>query len=164
MEPDVNSTARTGAKPFPLRLALLHVSGIVALYALFGVILFAAAGRLDWLDAWIFLAAYCAIAVGVALWLLRRDPALVLERDTAIAKQDAKPWDKRLVVLNWVLTLLLFAVIGLDAGRLRLSAVPPALRAVTSASGCMAGPLASLRRHDAPATLAPPPGAAAIVA
>jgi len=55
-------------------------------------------------------------------------PELVQERDRP--GRSVKSWDNLLVGLKLLLTLALFAVIGLDAGRQGWSQVPLAVRAV----------------------------------
>jgi len=95
-------------------------------FLVIGGVLFIAAGRLDWSEAWAFLIAYFVIALVTAVWMLRTNPELTQER--ARPGRNAKSWDNVLVVLNLVLTLALFAVIGLDAGRCGWSKVPLALR------------------------------------
>lgn len=110
------------------RLVAAHVGQTLAMFVVFGGILFVSAGRLDWWDAWAFLIVYFVIALVTALWMLRTNPELVRERDRP--GRNAKSWDNLLVGLNLLLTLALFAVIGLDAGRQAPSEVPPGVRAV----------------------------------
>lgn len=85
------------------------------MFLVMGGILFACAGRLDWWEAWAFLTVYFLIASVTALWMARTNPELVQERDRPAG--NAKRWDNLLVGLNLLLSLALFAVIGLDAGR-----------------------------------------------
>ncbi len=101
-------------------LARLGQSAIIIL--ILGADLFLSAGRLDWLEAWVFLAVYFVVAEAAAVWMLVRDPALSEERSRS--HTNAKPFDRIIVPLNLVLTLGQWAVVGLDAGRLGWSAVP----------------------------------------
>jgi protein-S-isoprenylcysteine O-methyltransferase Ste14 len=93
-----------------------------------GGILFVSAGRMDWWEAWVILAIYFLIVLVAALWMMRTDPELLKERDQAITKKNVKPWDRVMITLNWLLTIALFVVIGLDAGRFQASVVPPGVR------------------------------------
>jgi len=106
---------------------LRRTVGLVVFFVILGAILFAAAGRLSWWEAWVFLAAYLLITIAGQLWVMVHDPALSRERNLEI-KKDAKAWDKVIVLVNAGLTLALFVVIGLDAGRFGWSAVPGGLR------------------------------------
>jgi protein-S-isoprenylcysteine O-methyltransferase Ste14 len=104
------------------------VGQTLAMFAVFGGILFVSAGRLDWWEAWAFLIVYFLMALGAALWMLRTNPELARERDRP--GRNVKSWDNLLVGLNLLLTLALFAVIGLDAGRQVRSEVPLGVRAL----------------------------------
>jgi protein-S-isoprenylcysteine O-methyltransferase Ste14 len=92
------------------------------MYVLMGAVLFLAAGRLDWLDAWVFLIAYFLTAVAAQAWLMRIDPELVEERWQW--GTNTKAWDRWIVAANGLLLFALLAVIGLDAGRFGWSDVP----------------------------------------
>lgn len=116
-----------------LRLALVNFLQTGFMFAMIGVILFVAAGRLDWWEAWVFLAIYYLIAVAANIWLLYYDRNLVLERTQAAAQPGAKSWDSVMVTANLLLTAALFAVIGVDAGRYGWSAVPGWLRVLAGA-------------------------------
>ncbi len=87
---------------------------IVAVLLIEAVILFGAAGRLDWLWAWVYLGTYTALLAVNAFLLLRRDPELVAERGKI--KEDTKGWDK---VLSLFASLFgpfaVMIVSGLDA-------------------------------------------------
>jgi len=106
----------------PLPRVLARMVRLAASFAVFGALLFLAAGRLDWWEVWLFLAIYYMVALIGQLWIMRRDPALDQERSRL--GQNVKRWDRAIVVANWMLTLALLIVIGLDAGRLHWSAVP----------------------------------------
>jgi protein-S-isoprenylcysteine O-methyltransferase Ste14 len=110
----------------PLSRVAARSARLAVSFALFGALLFAAAGRLDWWEVWVFLAGYYGVAFLSQLWIMRRDPALDQERRRL--GQNVKPWDTILVNLHWLLTLLLLVVIGLDAGRFRWSVIAPGWR------------------------------------
>jgi protein-S-isoprenylcysteine O-methyltransferase Ste14 len=108
--------------PLPLSPVMARMARLGVSFALFGGLLFLAAGRLDWWEVWIFLVSYYLVALTGQLWIMRSDPALDQERSRL--GQNVKPWDKVIVNLNWTLTLILLIVIGLDAGRFGWSQVP----------------------------------------
>lgn len=110
------------------RLEATHLLQTIVMFLVIGGVLFVSAGRLDWWEAWAFLGVYFLIALATVVWMVRTNPELVRERDRP--GQNVKSWDNWLVGLNLVLTLALFVVIGLDAGRWGWSSVPLGLRAV----------------------------------
>lgn len=112
-----NSTAMPLARSIAARA--LQTS---AIFAVMGGVLFLSAGRLDWREAWVFLGIYFALSLGASLAMLRYDPGLSQERTRP--GKNVKWWDQVLVGVNLLLTLSLFAVIGLDAGRFGWSKVP----------------------------------------
>jgi protein-S-isoprenylcysteine O-methyltransferase Ste14 len=76
-------------------------------------ILFGAAGRLDWPMAWALMAVYVAFLLINATVLVRKDPALVVERGRV--KEDAKTWDKWLAaIMSLFGPLAALLVTGLD--------------------------------------------------
>lgn len=88
---------------------LLRLLGFVLLLA---AILFLAAGRLDWLMGWLYMAMYACVTI-VATLVVPLDPELIAER-TQI-KEGVKDWDKRLTVVGSVLyPLAILIVAGLD--------------------------------------------------
>ncbi len=110
------------------RLVAAQLLQTLVMFLVIGGVLFLAAGRLDWPAAWAFLIVYFLIALVTAVWMLRTNPELTQER--ARPGRNAKSWDNLLVGLNLLLTLALFAVIGLDAGRYGWSEVPLGVRAL----------------------------------
>jgi protein-S-isoprenylcysteine O-methyltransferase Ste14 len=125
---DSNPAQTDHPEPSLVRLGIAHFFQVVVLFAILGGILFLSAGRLDWWDAWVFLVVYFAIALVSGWLMLRNDPELLKERSQAITKKNVKAWDRVMVALNWLLSLALFAVIGLDAGRWGWSAAPFGVR------------------------------------
>ena len=112
----------------PWRLVVARLLQTIVMFLVIGSILFVSAGRLDWWEAWAFLIVYCLVALVTAMWMLRTNPELAQERDRP--GQNVKSWDNLLVGINLLLTLALFVVTGLDAGRQGWSRVPLAVRAV----------------------------------
>ena len=92
-----------------------------------GVILFGAAGTLDWPEAWIYLALTAAMSFGGGLWLARHDPALLRERLGSLIQRDQKRWDKILMPVMLVLWTGWLILMALDAKRFHWSEIPPSL-------------------------------------
>ena len=94
---------------------------------LMAVLLFAAAGTLDWPGAWIFLAEFIVGGLAMTLWLARRDPGLLKERMGGLFQKAQPFWDKvfiGLIVAAWYGWLV---VMALDARRWGLSYLPQPL-------------------------------------
>jgi protein-S-isoprenylcysteine O-methyltransferase Ste14 len=92
--------------------------------AFVGLLLFIAAGRLNRLEAWVYLGLMAAVSIAVGLWLLRSDPGLLEERLRPMIQRDQKPWDKGLMVVLLLLWSSWLVLTGLDAGRYHWSTVP----------------------------------------
>ena len=118
----------SSASKLPGRLVAAQPLQTLLMFLVIGGVLFLVAGRLDWPAAWAFLIVYFLIALVTAVWMLSTNPELTQER--ARPGRNAKSWDNLLVGLNLLLTLALFAVIGLDAGRYGWSEVPLGVRAL----------------------------------
>jgi len=121
-------TPSNTSKPLPGRLLAARLIQVDVMFLILGAALFLSAGRLDWLEAWVFLAVYYVLTLAGQLWLLRYDPDLA--RDRSRIGRNVKPWDKPIVALNLLLTIALFAVIGLDAGRFGWSHLPAIARLI----------------------------------
>ena len=100
---------------------------LVALVFL-GVILFGAAGTLNWPQAWVYLAFTAAMSFAGGFWLARHDPDLLNERLGALIQREQKTWDKLFMVAMLALWTGWLILIGLDAGRYRWSQIPLALQ------------------------------------
>ena len=101
-------------------------------------VLFVPAGRLDWLAGWAFLGMFM-FAVGIlAIWTRHKDPALLVERQTASQAQNVKRWDRILMSVYGVLLLVLIVIAGVDAGRLGWSHIPTGLRTIGWLGLCVA--------------------------
>ena len=68
----------------------------------------------DWWEAW----AYAVISIlgfVVSRWLAaRKNPDILAERAGSLEREDAKPWDKKLVRLVGLFSMLIPVVIGVD--------------------------------------------------
>ena len=102
----------------------LSVAAAVVMAFLPPMILFAAAGRLDWGMAWAYLAVTYLSSIASRLLMYRIAPDMVAERARAFDLKNARGWDKYFLPLALILApLLLNLVAGLDH-RWSLSAVP----------------------------------------
>ncbi len=107
--------------PTNARQNVLDRSGINRLIQVFGsmavmgVVLFLAAGRLDWIAAWVYLILNLLIVATIGLYVARRNPDVINERGRI--GQNAKSWDKVVVILYTLTMFVLLVVAGLDAVR-----------------------------------------------
>jgi protein-S-isoprenylcysteine O-methyltransferase Ste14 len=101
---------------------------VLASLLLVGAILFGAAGRIDWPEAWIYLALAAATTFAGGFWLARRDLDLLRERLGSLIQREQKGWDKALMVVMLAAWIGWLALIGLDAGRYRWSDMPLGLK------------------------------------
>jgi uncharacterized membrane protein YfcA len=74
-------------------------------YGVIGLMLFLAAGTVDWPAAWIFLAVMIVLSLVGGLWLVRHDPALVQQRLAPPIQRDQPTADK---ILLTVIILVIF--------------------------------------------------------
>jgi protein-S-isoprenylcysteine O-methyltransferase Ste14 len=99
-----------------------RTAGGIALFVAFIALTFVLAGRVDWIQAWIFYAVYLLYVLAWAWRLSRLNPGLYRERRQAGEK--AEGWDKAIMaVYGWLLAALV-VVAALDAGRFRWSPAP----------------------------------------
>jgi protein-S-isoprenylcysteine O-methyltransferase Ste14 len=98
-----------------LALRLLAILGVL------GLLLLAPAGRLNWVEAWLFIVAYGMFLSVYAVWGLAKDPAQLQERIQV--GPNVKRWDKAIIAAYTVLLLVTLVVSGLDAGRFRWAPV-----------------------------------------
>lgn len=97
---------------------------------IFAVVLFVPAGRVDWLAGWALLGGFI-IAVGLlAVWIRRRDPALMAERQNAAKAENVKNWDQVIMTVYSGLLLVLLVVASVDAGGMGWSRVPLVVRVI----------------------------------
>jgi protein-S-isoprenylcysteine O-methyltransferase Ste14 len=89
-----------------------RASQIVVVFALQAAILFLAAGRADWLWAWLFLGIYTASIAVNSFFMLRTNVETIAERGRP---KEMKDWDKRVSGLWSVAQFLLIPLFaGLD--------------------------------------------------
>lgn len=91
------------------------VAGFVVITALPAVILFLAAGRADWWEAWMMVGVLAVTSIGSRVILLRVHPDLAAERAQWVKSEGVKAWDKRLMpIVALYGPALMWLVAGLD--------------------------------------------------
>ncbi|HTY12436.1 MAG TPA: isoprenylcysteine carboxylmethyltransferase family protein [Bacteroidota bacterium] len=93
---------------------LKSVAGIVALLLL----LFISAGRINYYQGWIF-SAMSLFGVVVNFTSIGEDDELRIERSNP--PKDAKEWDRQILKLSALVTIITYVVTGLDSGRYQWS-------------------------------------------
>jgi protein-S-isoprenylcysteine O-methyltransferase Ste14 len=96
-----------------VRGVLQRVIQITVTFSILGVILFASAGHLDWLWAWVYFGASIGILIFNATVLLSTSPEAVSERGK-IKGEQTKRWDIVIALALLALMLSEFLVAGLD--------------------------------------------------
>jgi protein-S-isoprenylcysteine O-methyltransferase Ste14 len=81
----------------------------------FGLLLFVAAGRLNWVAGWLFLAANAITTAASYAYINRVNPGLMAKR--ARVGKGTKTWDKFWLVVFILLSGAVYLVAALDAGR-----------------------------------------------
>ena len=85
--------------------------------AIMMALLFIPAGTFAWPAAWIYLLEMGVTSFFITTWMLRNNPALLVERMAPLIQRDQKNWDKALMGMLMVLWCGWFILMGLDAGR-----------------------------------------------
>ena len=123
----IQQTQSDTRKPRLERSGINRIIEVFGSVVLMGLVLFLAAGRLDWPAAWIFLGFYVLVILTLGVWAMRKHPDVVNERGKL---ENIKSWDKALMIIYTVMLFVLFAMAGLDAGRFGWSVMPIALQVV----------------------------------
>jgi protein-S-isoprenylcysteine O-methyltransferase Ste14 len=105
------------------RSAILLLIGLA-----FGAVLFSVAGRLDWVEGWLFAGAMMAYLGGGAIIGIVRDPELIKERGSAIS--SARGLERAVLLLVFALSAAIIIIAALDAGRFGWSIMPVAVKAL----------------------------------
>jgi protein-S-isoprenylcysteine O-methyltransferase Ste14 len=98
-------------------------TGLAQLLVVLAVVLFVAAGTLDYWQGWLFLAAFGVPATLVTIYFLRNDPALIERRLDAGAAAETRKSQKIIQALASVFFVALLLIPALDR-RFGWSAVP----------------------------------------
>jgi protein-S-isoprenylcysteine O-methyltransferase Ste14 len=107
------------------------VQSVIALLA-FGVLLFVPAGTLRYWQAWVFLAVFTIASLYSAVYLFRRNPAVVERRMHAGPKAETRPVQKVVASAISILFIALLVFSALDH-RFGWSPVPPAISLIGDA-------------------------------
>ncbi len=92
-----------------------NIIRFVVVAALLPLLIFVAAGRLDWWQAWAFVIVTVLSGLGSRYLLFLKNPALIAERARFTEAKDVKSWDKRIVaVIAFAGPVLAYIVAGLD--------------------------------------------------
>src|SRR5579859_3036984 len=97
---------------------------IIGMIVVFSLILFGAAGTVGWPAGWLFLTLFFSFVIALSLWLLKYNPALLIERSTGIGKADQKAWDMVFFVLEAIAFVAWLVLMALDAVRFGWSHMP----------------------------------------
>ena len=90
------------------------LGSLVALILVMGVLLFGAAGTLDYWQAWLFLTSYFAASLVVSIWLERNDPALLERRMRGGPFAEGERNQKIIMTITSLGFIGLLVVPGLD--------------------------------------------------
>jgi protein-S-isoprenylcysteine O-methyltransferase Ste14 len=89
-----------------------------------GAVLFAAAGRIAWPAAWLYLLEVGVLGLWAGVWLAHYDPALLAERLSLFVQPAQSRWDKLFMLCAGVGWFGWLVLMGIDAGRMHRSAMP----------------------------------------
>lgn len=106
-------------------LVLNLIVQTIVWYGFMALIIFGAAGTINYTGGWLYLGAMAAISVVFGAYVVRVDPGLLRERLKPPIQKD-QPLADKLVIIP--ILLLVFAAMGFmaaDAARWRWSAMPP---------------------------------------
>jgi protein-S-isoprenylcysteine O-methyltransferase Ste14 len=94
------------------KVITLYILDQVLSVAAMAVALFWSAGRMDWWAAWAAIAVWVAFFAATDILLMRYNPELIVER--LHPPKDAKSWDKTIMSIFRLMTLLRYVLAGLD--------------------------------------------------
>jgi len=86
-----------------------------AFILLLPMVLFIAAGRLDWVWAWVYVGTTVSLTFVSRIAVIRTNPDLIVERAQSLEREDVKGWDRMILFfLLLVSPLAMMIVAGLD--------------------------------------------------
>jgi len=109
--------------PTGLLIRAMAVRSVTGL-AFSALLLFLPAGTLDWPQGWAFLILFYLGSEATGLWLLRRDPALLVERMRSPLARSQRPRDRAIMLAILACFLGWFVLMALDARRFGWSHTP----------------------------------------
>jgi protein-S-isoprenylcysteine O-methyltransferase Ste14 len=95
-----------------------------------GLLLFLAAGTLNWPGAWVYLAEMLSLSLVVGLLLAKHDPGVLEERLASPVQKTQPTADKILLLIILVVIFGSMAFMALDAARFRWSDMPVWVQAI----------------------------------
>ncbi len=91
------------------------IAGFVLASAVIYLVLFVAAGRIDWWQGWVYVILTLGVSFISRFVLIRKHPDLITERAHFTESEGIKAWDKHLVVwVAIVIPLVCMIIAGLD--------------------------------------------------
>lgn len=117
MTVSINKTTRKTLTPNAAFVKML--AGLLTGTVLTAVLLFGAAGHLDWPLGWLFVAIWALLKLVFIILLRWRDPDLMVERATR--HENTQRYDRLIVPVYFVFAFGTIFVAGLDGGRFRWS-------------------------------------------
>jgi protein-S-isoprenylcysteine O-methyltransferase Ste14 len=99
-------------------------------FGVIGLVLFLAAGTLDWPGAWAYLVEMVALSLAGGLLLARHDPDLLKERLASPIQKDQPLADKILLPILLLFMAGAIVLMAFDAVRFEWSYVPPWLQVI----------------------------------
>lgn len=106
-------TPATRLPPELIRGIVKRFTQLAIQLLIIGVILFATAGSLRWVNGWLYFGVAIASLVMTGVWVLPRNPQVIAER--AELHRDTKGFDKVMVLLMTLTTGAIYVVAALDA-------------------------------------------------
>jgi protein-S-isoprenylcysteine O-methyltransferase Ste14 len=99
------------------------VRGIVQT-VFFALLLFVPAGTPAWPQGWAFFVLFCVCNLGIGLWLMKTNPALLAARMKSPLSREQKPRDRAVIGAFLISFCAWIAFMGIDARRFGWSHVP----------------------------------------
>lgn len=112
----------------PIKRSNLRVILVVGFVLVQAAVLFAAAGTLRWLQAWIYIGFYVVILVVTGIIVFKMNPELIGHR--AKIKSDTKRFDKVFYIIFTPMIFVMLIIAGFDAVRFQWSFMPKSLALV----------------------------------
>jgi protein-S-isoprenylcysteine O-methyltransferase Ste14 len=93
------------------------IFGSLMTILIFPTVILFASGNWLWLEGWIFSLWFDAMVLSNYVYLYWNDPALLAERSKAPGSDNQKKWDKYLVIGIYLMAIVWFVIMPLDAKR-----------------------------------------------
>jgi protein-S-isoprenylcysteine O-methyltransferase Ste14 len=125
---NVNSMQTSAGKSSLNRSGVSRLIQVFGSMVIMGIVLFLAAGRLDWTAAWVYLALNVLIVGTGGMYVARRNPDVINERGRI--GREIRSWDLVLVTSYTLMLFVLLIVAGLDGVRFGWTTMHVAVQAV----------------------------------